>query len=95
VRTDLHAAIGSAELGLLRRYGVDIRIVDTSGHELPNDGRTTGNLQVRGPYTIERYESRVKRRERRRRGGGGGRKKQGHDDSGSVAVATGSRPRLR
>ena len=36
-------------------YGVDMRIVDDAGTELPWDGQTPGNLEVRGPWIIERY----------------------------------------
>ena len=36
-------------------FGVEIRIVDDSGEALPNDGKTFGSLQVRGPWILERY----------------------------------------
>ncbi|WP_307719793.1 3-(methylthio)propionyl-CoA ligase [Massilia sp. YMA4] len=36
-------------------YGVDMRIVDDGGRELPWDGKTFGHLQVKGPWIIERY----------------------------------------
>jgi acyl-CoA synthetase (AMP-forming)/AMP-acid ligase II len=36
-------------------FGVDMRIVDESGAELPWDGKAFGDLQVRGPWVIERY----------------------------------------
>ena len=36
-------------------YGVDMRLVDDAGTELPWDGRAAGNLMVRGPAIIERY----------------------------------------
>mmetsp|Transcript_29292 Transcript_29292/g.85444 ORF Transcript_29292/g.85444 Transcript_29292/m.85444 type:complete len:312 (+) Transcript_29292:956-1891(+) len=36
-------------------YGVDMRIVDEEDQELPRDGTSLGRLQVRGPWTIERY----------------------------------------
>ncbi|KIF79887.1 3-(methylthio)propionyl-CoA ligase [Noviherbaspirillum autotrophicum] len=36
-------------------YGVDMKIVDDSGKELPWDGKTYGNLLVKGPWVIERY----------------------------------------
>jgi acyl-CoA synthetase (AMP-forming)/AMP-acid ligase II len=36
-------------------YGVDMRIVDENGHELPWDGKAFGNLQVRGPWVIKGY----------------------------------------
>ena len=36
-------------------YGVDLRIVDDSGTELPHDGKAFGALQVRGPWIAQRY----------------------------------------
>ncbi|MCW5258136.1 fatty-acid--CoA ligase [Verminephrobacter aporrectodeae subsp. tuberculatae] len=36
-------------------YGVDMRIVDGNGKELPWDGKTSGDLLVRGPWIVERY----------------------------------------
>ena len=36
-------------------YGVDIKIVDDSGKELPWDGKTYGNLLVKGPWVVNRY----------------------------------------
>jgi fatty-acyl-CoA synthase len=36
-------------------FGVDMKIVDDSGNELPWDGQTYGNLMVRGPWVIKRY----------------------------------------
>lgn len=35
--------------------GVEVRIVDEAGAELPWDGETMGELQVRGPWVIDRY----------------------------------------
>ncbi len=35
--------------------GLDMRIVDDQEHELPWDGVTFGNLQVRGPWVTRRY----------------------------------------
>ena len=35
--------------------GVDIRIVDTAGEELPWDGKTMGELQARGPWVAKGY----------------------------------------
>ncbi len=35
--------------------GVELKIVDDSGAELPWDGRTYGNLMARGPWTIRGY----------------------------------------
>lgn len=36
-------------------FGVDMKIVDDDGHELPWDGKTYGNLLVKGPWVIEGY----------------------------------------
>jgi len=35
--------------------GVDIKIVDDEGRELPWDGETAGNLMAKGPWVVERY----------------------------------------
>jgi len=35
--------------------GVELRIVDDEGHELPWDGETMGELQARGPWVIRSY----------------------------------------
>ena len=35
--------------------GIDMRIVDDEGREVPWDGKSFGNLQVRGPWVIRRY----------------------------------------
>ena len=36
-------------------YGVDIKIEDDEGNELPKDGNTTGNLWVKGPWICKGY----------------------------------------
>jgi len=36
-------------------FGVELRIVDDQGIELPRDGKAFGALQVRGPWVCERY----------------------------------------
>ncbi len=36
-------------------YGVDMKIVDGEGWELPRDGKAFGDLLVRGPWILERY----------------------------------------
>jgi acyl-CoA synthetase (AMP-forming)/AMP-acid ligase II len=36
-------------------YGVDMKIVDTDGKELPWDGQASGDLHVRGPWILNRY----------------------------------------
>lgn len=35
--------------------GVDLRIVDESGRELPWDGKSMGEIQVRGPWILKQY----------------------------------------
>jgi fatty-acyl-CoA synthase len=35
--------------------GVDIKIVDDEGRELPWDGETAGNLMAKGPWFVERF----------------------------------------
>jgi fatty-acyl-CoA synthase len=36
-------------------FGVDMRIVDEAGNEIPRDGKTSGHLQVRGPWIAASY----------------------------------------
>ncbi|MGH8241360.1 MAG: AMP-binding protein, partial [Steroidobacteraceae bacterium] len=36
-------------------FGVELRIVDEADHVLPRDGVTSGRLQCRGPWIIQRY----------------------------------------
>ena len=36
-------------------FGADMRIVDEAGNRLPSDGKSTGELQVRGHWVIDRY----------------------------------------
>jgi fatty-acyl-CoA synthase len=36
-------------------FGVQMKIVDAKGHELPRDGAAFGELHVRGPWVIDRY----------------------------------------
>ena len=36
-------------------FGVQLRIVDDEGNELPRDGRASGRLQARGPWVVKRY----------------------------------------
>ncbi len=36
-------------------YGIDMRIVDDTGQELPRDGVRSGHLQVRGPWVCSAY----------------------------------------
>jgi fatty-acyl-CoA synthase len=56
-----HAAWSSQErLGLQARqgravYGIDMKIVDADGRELPWDGEAQGELMVRGPWVVRDY----------------------------------------
>jgi len=36
-------------------FGVDMKIVDDSGNELPRDGKVSGELLVRGPWIVSDY----------------------------------------
>jgi fatty-acyl-CoA synthase len=36
-------------------FGVEMKIVDSAGRELPWDGRATGDLLVRGPWIVAEY----------------------------------------
>lgn len=36
-------------------FGVELRVVDDEGAELPRDGEQSGRLQIRGPWIIRRY----------------------------------------
>jgi fatty-acyl-CoA synthase len=36
-------------------YGVDMKIVDDDGNELPRDGSVSGQLMVRGPWVVQQY----------------------------------------
>ena len=33
----------------------DMRIVNADGNELPRDGKSSGELQVRGPHVVQAY----------------------------------------
>ncbi|RAI64880.1 long-chain fatty acid--CoA ligase [Pseudomonas fluorescens] len=37
------------------QFGIELRVVDAEGSPLPSDGYSAGALQVRGPWTVERY----------------------------------------
>jgi fatty-acyl-CoA synthase len=56
-----HAALGAdAQLALQSKqgrvmFGVDMKIIDPEGKELPRDGKSTGELMVRGPWIIASY----------------------------------------
>ena len=36
-------------------YGVDLKVVDDDGNDLPNDGESQGDLLVRGPWVMSGY----------------------------------------
>jgi fatty-acyl-CoA synthase len=56
-----HAKLSKAEREAVQAkqgrsiFGVDLRIVDENGRELPWDGKAFGDLQVRGPWVIKSY----------------------------------------
>ncbi len=56
-----HLRLSAAERDKLRLnqgrtiYGVDMKIVDDSGRELPRDGKAFGDLLVRGPWIVSGY----------------------------------------
>jgi acyl-CoA synthetase (AMP-forming)/AMP-acid ligase II len=56
-----HAKWGKEDLYALQNkagraiFGVDLRIVDENGKELPHDGKAFGDLQVRGPWVVKGY----------------------------------------
>lgn len=56
-----HTSLGVDEQARLREgqgrppYGVELRIVDDAGAELPRDGKTQGELQIRGLWIVESY----------------------------------------
>ena len=37
------------------QFGIELRCVDDDGNEVPRDGETSGGLQVRGPWVVQRY----------------------------------------
>jgi len=37
------------------QFGIELKVVDENGAEVPHDGTTPGSLKVRGPWTIQRY----------------------------------------
>lgn len=36
-------------------FGIDMRILDADGQEMPHDGVNPGNLQMRGPIVVDKY----------------------------------------
>lgn len=34
---------------------MNMRVIDDSGKPLPHDGKSSGNLQVRGPHVLKEY----------------------------------------
>ena len=47
-------------------FGVELRVVDDEGEVQPRDGKSSGRLQIRGPWVIRRYFQDEKRRLHRR-----------------------------
>jgi fatty-acyl-CoA synthase len=59
-RSDWEELDREAQLDVICRqgaspFGIELRIVDDEGAELPRDGATSGRLQVRGPWVVKRY----------------------------------------
>jgi 3-(methylthio)propionyl---CoA ligase len=56
-----HADLGAAQQRSLQAkqgrslYGIDMKIVGEDGEEMPRDGKTSGELMVRGPWVISAY----------------------------------------
>ncbi|MFE3228602.1 long-chain-fatty-acid--CoA ligase [Nocardia sp. NPDC059228] len=61
IKPSLQGTITDDEKWDLKRFqglptsGVDIRIVDAAGNDVPHDGKSVGEVLVRGPWVIERY----------------------------------------
>jgi 3-(methylthio)propionyl---CoA ligase len=36
-------------------FGITLRLIDADGNPLPHDGKTAGDLMIRGPWVVERY----------------------------------------
>lgn len=52
-KTEMNDAIWTRQGRL--QFGIELKIVDADGNTLPHDGKSSGALLVRGPWTIERY----------------------------------------
>lgn len=56
-----HAGLDDAELLAIKAKqgrpvaGVDLRLIDDDGNVVPHDGRTSGHLQIRGPWVAASY----------------------------------------
>ena len=37
------------------QFGIDLRVIDDKGNELPWDGESSGALHVRGPWVVDKY----------------------------------------
>ncbi|MDI9916562.1 long-chain-fatty-acid--CoA ligase [Rhodococcus sp. IEGM 1379] len=61
IKPSLQGKITDDEKWNLKRYqglptsGIDIRIVDADDNDLPHDGKSVGEVLMRGPWVIERY----------------------------------------
>src|SRR3546814_19300823 len=40
------------------QFGIEARCIDEEGNEVPRDGTSSGSLQVRGPWVVQRYYKR-------------------------------------
>jgi fatty-acyl-CoA synthase len=56
-----HLGLGPAERMAVQAkqgraiFGVDMKIIDADGRELPHDGKASGELLVKGPWIVSRY----------------------------------------
>ena len=80
-----HSTLSDAEQAAIREgqgrppFGVELRLVDHSGAILPEDGKTQGDLQIRGHWIVEGYF----------KGGGTALTEDGWFDTGDVATVDG------
>nr|WP_296778910.1 long-chain-fatty-acid--CoA ligase [Rhodococcus sp. (in: high G+C Gram-positive bacteria)] len=61
IKPSLENKVSDSERWDLKRFqglptsGIDIRVVDAEGRDLPHDGESVGELLMRGPWVVERY----------------------------------------
>ena len=61
MKPSVAARVSEEEAWEMRKYqglvvaGVDVKIVDPAGEEVPNDGSTAGEVRLRGPWIVASY----------------------------------------
>ncbi|MDH5151114.1 long-chain-fatty-acid--CoA ligase [Kocuria palustris] len=61
MKPSVAARVSEEEAWEMRKYqglvvaGVDVKIVDPTGEEVPNDGSTAGEVRLRGPWIVASY----------------------------------------